>query len=152
MICSKYSLKNQAKKTWISYKKNRFFRVFFNFVKFASNHFVNEILKIQLCSRENNSKEIWMQYEKKCVFRFRRCLIKSKSLIISNLLINRSNHLNLMFSSIVFVRYFKFIFQSIEQQKFRNINKLQSMKHQINENLNYLKCNHFARFNKNTSS
>ena len=39
-------------------QKNRFFRVFLNFVKFVSNRFVNKILKIQLCSREKNSKKM----------------------------------------------------------------------------------------------
>ena len=132
-------------------QKNRLFRVLMNLVKLASNRFVNEIL-IQLCSRRNNSEEIWMQYEKECALRFFWCLSRFKSFIISNLLINRSNHSNSMFSSIVFVRHLEFTFQSIEQQKFRNINRLRSMKHQINENLNHLKCNHFARLNKNTSS
>ena len=123
MICSRCSLRNQAKETWILYKKNRFFRVlnFVNFVKFASNRFVGEILKIQLFSRKNNSEETWMQYEKKCVFRFFRCLIKFKLLIISNLLINqilhRSNRSNSIFSSIVSIRHLESVFQLIKMQK-----------------------------------
>ena len=73
-----------------------------------------------LYSRKNNSERIEVLYINECVF---RCLIKFKSLIISNLLINqilhRSNRSNSIFLSIVSIRHFEFVFQSIKMQKFR---------------------------------
>ena len=126
--CSRCLLRKRVKKTKKLYKRNRFLRVFINFVKLASNRFVNETL-IQLCSRKNHSKEIWIQYERECAFRWYRCLNKLKSLIISNLLINqtlhRSKRSNSIFSSIVSIRHFEFVFQSIKSQKFLKMRSMQ---------------------------
>ena len=128
MIVEKTDKKNRK----IIQKKSTF-SCFFEFRQFRQTRIKSidsqENLKDSIMLAKKKFRKNLNALRKKIRFSFFRYLIKSKSLIISNLLINRSNHSNSVFSSIVFVRHFEFTFQSIEQQKFRNINKLRSMKH-----------------------
>ena len=83
-------------------------------------------LFVKFIEKKNNSEKNEALYINECVF---RCMIKFKSLIILNLLINqilhrsnrsnRSNQSNSILSSIVLIRHLEFVFQSIKMQKFR---------------------------------
>ena len=90
----------------------------------------------KFAKREKRFKKNW-NTQKKCVFRVVWCRIKLKLLIISNFFINQilhwSNRSNSIFSSIVSIRHFEFVSQSIKMQKFRILRSKHILHHWSNQ-------------------